>query len=122
MPKVSMYYARLCATNAGRGEVSPSSDAARKMKVGPSEPACGGRLQTTLFCCGKEPWWGASRKRPGKTGQVGVREANESEPFDDVSKLQGWRQNRGLSLCSGISPGDNPLTARAASGTKTART
>ena len=29
----------------------------RKMRVGPSESACRSRLQTTLSCCGKEPWW-----------------------------------------------------------------
>ena len=33
------------------------SHAARKMRVGPSESACRSRLQTTLSCCGKEPWW-----------------------------------------------------------------
>ena len=32
-------------------------EAARKMRVGPSESACRSRLQTTLSCCGKEPWW-----------------------------------------------------------------
>jgi hypothetical protein len=32
-------------------------EAARKMRVGPSESVCRSRLQTTLSCCGKEPWW-----------------------------------------------------------------
>jgi hypothetical protein len=32
-------------------------EAARKMRVGPSGSACRSRLQTTLSCCGKEPWW-----------------------------------------------------------------
>jgi hypothetical protein len=32
-------------------------EAAQKMRVGPSESACRSRLQTTLSCCGKEPWW-----------------------------------------------------------------
>jgi hypothetical protein len=31
-------------------------EAARKMRVGPSGSACRSRLQTTLSCCGKEPW------------------------------------------------------------------
>jgi hypothetical protein len=29
----------------------------RKMRVGPSESAYRSGLQTTLSCCGKEPWW-----------------------------------------------------------------
>jgi len=33
------------------------SDAAQKMRVGPSEPAYRGRFQTTLSCIGKEPLW-----------------------------------------------------------------
>ena len=32
-------------------------EATRKMRVGPSESACRSGLQTTLSCCGKEPWW-----------------------------------------------------------------
>jgi len=30
---------------------------AQEMRVGPSEPACRSRLQTTSSCCGQEPWW-----------------------------------------------------------------
>lgn len=33
-----------------RGGDNPNSDAVRKMKAGPSKPACGGRLQTTPSC------------------------------------------------------------------------
>jgi len=29
---------------------------AQKMRVGPSEPACRSRLQTTSSCCGQKPW------------------------------------------------------------------
>ncbi len=32
------------------------SCALQKMRVGPSEPPCGWRLQTTLSCCGQKPW------------------------------------------------------------------
>src|SRR5215471_19929690 len=31
--------------------------AVRKMKVGPSEPPCRGRLQTAISCFGQKPWW-----------------------------------------------------------------
>ena len=31
--------------------------AVRKMKVGPSEPSCRGRLQTAMSCSGQKPWW-----------------------------------------------------------------
>ncbi len=29
----------------------------RRWGIGPPEPACRSRLQTTLSCFGKEPWW-----------------------------------------------------------------
>ena len=32
-------------------------EVAREMRVGPSEPACRSRFQTTLSCMGKEPLW-----------------------------------------------------------------
>jgi hypothetical protein len=32
-------------------------DAVPKMRVGPSEPACRSRLQTTSSCSGQEPLW-----------------------------------------------------------------
>jgi len=32
-----------------------------KMKVGPSEPTCRSRLQTTVSCYGQKPWWWALR-------------------------------------------------------------
>jgi Glycosyl hydrolase family 3 N terminal domain len=31
--------------------------AVQKMKVGPSEPACRGRLQTAMNCCSQKLWW-----------------------------------------------------------------
>ena len=31
--------------------------AVRKMRGGPSEPPCRGRLQTAAGCCGQKPWW-----------------------------------------------------------------
>jgi len=37
--------------------IAVCSRAALKMRVGPSEPACRSRFQTTSSCCGKEPWW-----------------------------------------------------------------
>jgi predicted transposase YbfD/YdcC len=38
-------------------ELTICVEAARKMRVGPSESAFRSRLQTTFSCCGKEPWW-----------------------------------------------------------------
>ena len=32
-------------------------EATGEMREGPSESACRSRFQTTLSCCGKEPWW-----------------------------------------------------------------
>ena len=32
-------------------------EATQEMRVGPSEPACRSRFQTTLSCVGKEPGW-----------------------------------------------------------------
>jgi hypothetical protein len=36
---------------------TPCSFAAQEMRVGPSEPLCRRRLQTTTSCVGKEPGW-----------------------------------------------------------------
>ncbi len=50
-------YADDCAPRAHRRAKAPRCGAARKMRDGPSEPACRSRLQTTSSCMGKEPVW-----------------------------------------------------------------
>jgi RNA-directed DNA polymerase len=44
VPRAHLIYSEVCAT-------------AQKMRVGPSEPVCRSRLQTTSSCCGQEPRW-----------------------------------------------------------------
>lgn len=48
-------YADDCAPRTHRGTKVLRCGAARKMRDGPSEPACRSRLQTTVSCIGKEP-------------------------------------------------------------------
>ena len=43
-----------CAIRPLRGRLC-ARQCAREMRGGPSQPACGGRLQTTLSCGGQEP-------------------------------------------------------------------
>ncbi|MFH0342174.1 MAG: reverse transcriptase domain-containing protein [Chromatiales bacterium] len=54
-------YADGCAPRRREGVVMNgahwSSRAAQEMRVGPSEPACRRRLQTTSSCAGQEPGW-----------------------------------------------------------------
>ncbi len=66
-PKVTTSI-RLCATN--ESWVTLWFGAAQEMRVGPSEPACRSRLQTTLSCIGKEPLWWALRRRHGEIDRV----------------------------------------------------
>lgn len=57
LPGTLIRYADDCVPRAqGIKEAIPVR-AAQKMRVGPSEPLCRRRLQTTLSCDGKEPWW-----------------------------------------------------------------
>ena len=78
----------------------------RKMRVGPSESACRSRHQTTLSCCGKEPWWWALRKRPGiRLGQVWNMETSASEPLMRCRKIKDVVKT-GTCFYSRISSGD----------------
>ena len=47
---------RLCATSAERAARASKCVTARPMRVGPSEPACRSRFQTTFGGCGQKPW------------------------------------------------------------------
>jgi RNA-directed DNA polymerase len=49
-------YADDCAPRAQRAEEGPMCVTARLMRVGPSEPACRSRFQTTSGGCGQKPW------------------------------------------------------------------
>jgi hypothetical protein len=64
-------------------------EAAQEMRVGPSEPACRRRLQTTLSCIGQKPLWLALRKRHGRRlCQVRIREISVSEPLMRCRKVK----------------------------------
>src|SRR5215469_3906562 len=80
--------------------------AVQKMKEGPSEPPCRGRLQTALSCFGpKTAVVNVRVKRRDVSRQVWIKEMSASKPsmqrrnaFDDV-KTRGslllWDQHRG---------------------------
>jgi hypothetical protein len=61
----------------------------RKMKEGPSEPPCRGRLQTAISCYG--PMAAVVnvmvKRRAIRACQVGIREMSASYPLDEASKL-----------------------------------
>jgi len=91
------------------------------MRVGPSKSACRSRLQTTLSCCGKEPWWWALRKRPGRDRvRYGSWRRVTPNHWWGVEKTR-WRQNWDL-FPSQDKFGGSLFIARAASGIKVAWT
>ncbi len=53
--------------------------AVQLMEVGPSEPPCGGRLQTTSCCFGREAEVVSDEEKAPGRRQVGTRKANVSE-------------------------------------------
>jgi retron-type reverse transcriptase len=53
---VVVRYADDSAPRAQRAEEGPMCVTARLMRVGPSEPACRSRFQTTSGGCGQKPW------------------------------------------------------------------
>ncbi len=75
------------------------------MGEGPPQPACGGRLQTTVSGMGQEPLSCALRKRHDRTCQVRDGETNESEPLMKRRKRRDDVKTGG-SRCSGTSTGD----------------
>src|SRR3954462_7534373 len=92
--------------------------AVRVMKVGPSEPPCGGGLQTASCwitvgedCCGER-----SRKRHPSRCQVGVGETSASESLLTCRNKATRHQNRGLAVGSRDEPGGCPPTGQAVSG------
>jgi len=92
------------------------------MRVGPSEPACRSRLQTTSSCSGKEPgWWALKEKAWQRSCQVRFRETSTSEPITRCRKLLDDVKTRGLSLPQEKSRGNLP-TAWMASGIQVAWT
>jgi len=63
---------RECATNVG-GEANvedrvAKDDVVQEMEVGPPEPSCRGRLQTTVSCAGQIPGRGGERCGKGAPG------------------------------------------------------
>jgi len=71
-----------CATNVGgRDEwvIVGDGGAVQLMKVGPSESPCGGRLQTTSCCAGREAGVVSDEEKAPLRRQVGTRKANVSE-------------------------------------------
>ncbi len=71
-----------CATNAGgRDEwvIVGDGGAVQPMKVGPSESPCGGRLQTSSCCAGREAGVVSDEEKAPVRRQVGTRKANVSE-------------------------------------------
>ena len=95
--------------------------AASEMRVGPSEPPCRGRFQTTVSGLGEHP----GRERHGKGGarlcQVGVSELNTSEPLITCRKRRDVTETGGESLTRDKSGGDL-LTGQAVTGMKAAGT
>ncbi|QTQ30026.1 Transposase, IS4-like [Aromatoleum bremense] len=72
-------------------------EAARKMRVGPSESAFRSGLQTTPSCCGQEPSVVSVGVKASGTypEQVRIRETNESEPSMTRRYPKNCRQNQG---------------------------
>ena len=59
---------------------------AQEMRVGPSEPACRSRSQTTLSCSGKEPLWLALREKASLKGSGKDQGDERKRTIDEVSK------------------------------------
>ena len=78
-----IYSLKVCAT-------------AQKMRVGPSEPVCRSRLQTTSSCIGKEPFVVSVEEKAWQKTVSGEDQGDERKRItDEVSKYQRWRQNWG---------------------------
>jgi len=91
------------------------------MKVGPSESPCGGRLQTTSCCAGREAEVVSDEEKAPVRCQVGTRKANVSEslttcrddyPRDIETGVSGWPWDE---------PGGCPLIGQVVSGMKATR-
>src|SRR5208283_5542094 len=81
---------RFCVTKAGKCR------AVRKMKVGPSEPPCRGRLQTAISCPGRKSVVVnvMGKGVPVTTSSMDWRDERKRTPYD--ASLQVRRhQNRG---------------------------
>ena len=78
-------------------ELTNCVEAARKMRVGPSESAFRSGLQTTPSCCGQEPSVVSVGVKATGTypEQVRIRETNESEPSMTRRYPKNCRQNQG---------------------------
>src|SRR5207253_761498 len=81
------YRTAVCGTRlyggvAGCVKKTRKRHAVRKMKVGPSEPLCRGRLQTAVSCFSqKAAVVNVTVKRRGiRSRHVGIRETNVNEP------------------------------------------
>jgi len=77
---------RLCATTARRGgayvtQPNRSSLAAQEMRVGPSDPDCRIRVQTTASCSGTMARVVSVAEKAGITRQVRAGKTNASEPL-----------------------------------------
>jgi retron-type reverse transcriptase len=76
------------------------------MRGGPSQPACRGRLQTTLSCGSQELPWCALRKRHDiRSCQVRIRKTNASEPLM-MCRKRNLTSKPGGSRYPGMSSGE----------------
>jgi len=95
--------------------------AVQPMKVGPSESPCGGRLQTTSCCAGREAGVVSDEEKAPVRRQVGTRKANASESLLTCRDDNPHDIETGASGCSRDEPGGRPLTGQVVSGMKATR-